>query len=623
MKPYKGTFIPIALALAALFFGCSDKSASIETGGGESPIATATAVGIDKCHDCHADTAVGGVGIFAAWGGSRHANLDNSYDAWDNLVNLQSRWWHGDRPGYDAAEQAECGVCHNPNDDALNLAFYVGSGAGTAPRFVVGCEGCHGGGSLHFGVGPIGGPKLGVYARAATAGQSSQYNTCTGCHNDTEHTTSNHRLIGDTHFDNANRAIGSNIQGYVIRKDAGSACVDCHNPHSAGITANGATGSPNVQWKSSAHGDFAGEGWKHYQWTAANRLSCQRCHTTTGLINFLAGPTTYDPTKNVFSWLGDPATDNRSEMLYCYGCHTNYYGGLRDPGPVTATYTGVTPEPVFPDVKGSNICLACHTGRESGETIKAATDNFGNKSFINSHYLTGGATLFGVSGYEYASLDYTNVTNFSHDEISTTAQPGTGSNGPCVGCHMSSSLNPADPGQGKHKFLNVGLDNTGSGEIITTAVCTTCHTGAFAMTITELNATENAALLGLSVLDNALRARGYFFANTHPYFFKTTDNTASANAVKDWSKRYDGTAGDNAVGKQNMGAAFNYNLFAHDPGFFVHNYVYSKRLVYDSIDWLDDNQFNNSVQAYVTAAYGAGSATETAAFGYFGASGRP
>lgn len=608
------TWLPLAaVAFAALFAGCwgSSKSTSL-TVAPVGPPAGAAAVGIDACHNCHSGTAVNGVKIFEAWAGSRHANLDNSFDAYDNQ--FTSSAYHGSRPGYDPGEAEECGVCHDPTGDALKLAKYVGPGSdntGSSPRFVVGCEACHGGGSLHFGVGPIGGPKAGYYAVAASAGQSSQYNTCTRCHQETptEHTSRPYRLISDTHFDNANRAVGSDIQGYVIRKAADTACVDCHDPHSANMN-----NSPNRQWKASRHGDFTGEAWKHYQWTLSSRQACQRCHTTTGLVNYLNDPANYNPANNVFSWLSSPATDNRAEMLYCYGCHTNYSGGLRNPGPITASYTGVTPEPVFPDVKGSNICLACHTGRENGDSIKVSTADFANASFINSHYLTAGATLFGVSGYEYDGLSYANPSYFKHDKIGTSGAPGTGSNGPCVGCHMSSDPTRAgDPNFGKHRFQAV-KESGGTITAIATPVCAVCHTGGYALTPASLETEKEEAANALAALDNQLRAKGIYFSNTHPYFFKTPDNTASANAFKNWN-----LGGDNTVGKNNMGAAFNYNLFIHDPGFYVHNRYYAKRLIYDSIDWLDNGAFDNSVQATLTAL----SPAFDEALTYFGASGRP
>jgi hypothetical protein len=36
-----------------------------------------------------------------------------------------------------------------------------------------------------------------------------------------------------------------------------------------------------------------------------------------------------------------------------------------------------------------------------------------------------------------------------------------------------------------------------------------------------------------------------------------------------------------------MGAAFNLNLLFRDYGGFAHNDLYAKRLIFDSIDWLD------------------------------------
>ena len=59
----------------------------------------------------------------------------------------------------------------------------------------------------------------------------------------------------------------------------------------------------------------------------------------------------------------------------------------------------------------------------------------------------------------------------------------------------------------------------------------------------------------------------------------------------------------NESGQRNLGAAFNYNLFAHDPGGFAHNATYVKQVVFDSIDWLDDNvlPLNGSVVAAINA----------------------
>ena len=53
-------------------------------------------------------------------------------------------------------------------------------------------------------------------------------------------------------------------------------------------------------------------------------------------------------------------------------------------------------------------------------------------------------------------------------------------------------------------------------------------------------------------------------------------------ATKNWNAA--GPSG--GTGKQNMGAAFNFSLLKHEPGAFAHNRVYAKRLIFDSVDYL-------------------------------------
>jgi mono/diheme cytochrome c family protein len=637
MKRRHGLYVIPALALAALLAGCwgSDKSTSLDLIQSGDVVATAAAVGIDKCHNCHGDSAVNAVRIFDDWASSRHANFDNTFDPYDNSVG-NTNPYHGLLPysGYEPVPDGDCTPCHDPNGDSLKLASYSGPGSSTTPRWVIGCEACHGGGERHFGVGPIGGPTSAAYAVAATTGQSSQYNTCTKCHQETptEHSTKLYRLISDTHFDNAARTVGTDIQGYVVRKGANSACVDCHNPHTANLAIN-------RQWKSSGHGDFTAEAWKHYRWTDASRASCQRCHTATGAMNYLTDPANYNSANNVYSWKSTTATDNRSEMLYCYACHTNYYGGLRTPGVITASYTGVSPEPTFPDAKGSNICLSCHTGRESGDSVKAITGGFDNLTFINSHYLTAGGTVFAVTGYEYAGRDYEAVRILAHDQgdkhdlIGMGVVTGDGPfdavrqnyvNGPCVSCHFGSR----DPNG--LSVLTKASDNTLShslspltryadNDLALNPVCVVCHTTrgegtnaaiawlgddatAATLTGTTHKARYQAALEALKV---QLALKGYVFTTAYPYF-----------ATKNWLSAGDTDTTGNTTGKNNMGAAFNYNLMKHDPGGVVHNRRYTRRLIYDAIDWIDDGVLNYSVSTTLNALDGGTEVYKTSAIAY-------
>ena len=64
-----------------------------------------------------------------------------------------------------------------------------------------------------------------------------------------------------------------------------------------------------------------------------------------------------------------------------------------------------------------------------------------------------------------------------------------------------------------------------------------------------------------------------------------------------------------------MGACFNINLLIRDPGEFAHARTYSRRLIYDTIDFLDDKTINLSVSATALATspsvYGKGESAFT------------
>ena len=67
-----------------------------------------------------------------------------------------------------------------------------------------------------------------------------------------------------------------------------------------------------------------------------------------------------------------------------------------------------------------------------------------------------------------------------------------------------------------------------------------------------------------------------------------------------------------------MGAAFNLRLLDTDAG-WVHNGTTARRMLYDTIDYLDDGTQNNSVASTISSLYGAGkidATTETYALAY-------
>ncbi len=389
--------------------------------------------------------------------------------------------------------------------------------------------------------------------------------------------------------------------------------------------------------------------WAHYDFKShPSRDACQRCHTSTGYRNFANAPTTYNAANNVFV-----ATSNQKELLYCWACHTSTAGDLRNPGqfsppnyvvgaasvtngsatvtgtgtnwtsgntPVgslfqvsgdsatyliqtidsttqitlTTPYAGTTASGInyqitpyivpagrgITGISGSFVCVSCHSGRETGEFIKNYPVAISGKNFgtFNSHYLAAGGVLFRTIGYEYSGLTYSNPTNFAHDTIGVTAT-GTGTNGPCVGCHMKTSES--------HLFLPTTRDaTTGNITAITaSAVCDTCHgtTEAPAVTPTVLNNLETQYNAALEAFQGALNTKGICWTSVYPYFNVYDVSGCTTTAYTAWPD------------KDTLGAAFNMNMLKHMPMAFVHNTLYTRRLIYDSIDFLDDGALNGTI----------------------------
>lgn len=438
---------------------------------------------------------------------------------------------------------------------------------------------------------------------AASIGRSAEFNTCTNCHqllqasNNTKiiayHDPAANQygaaneIITDTHYATPGNFVGANfanianITGYAFDFASNRACRDCHNPHSADTTIN-------KQWAASGHADTTAAGaWAHYNWTEVpgairndfsvvlsygDRRPCQRCHTTTGIIAYLAANADANPSEYVAPLAYN--SNFKPEMLKCNGCHTDNVGTLRATGQITAAYTNA-PHP-YPDAGDSNLCLACHTGLESGESIKNNADADGVLNFVNSHYLTAGGTVYTASGYEYAGKSYANPEYYAHDKI------GAGDEGPCIGCHLSSPE--------KHTFLPVAKGENGAITAITSTLCVTCHAGQYALTPAKLNAEEEDFAAALEALEAQLATKGIYFASAYPYFYTAPYVAGGTNtAFTNWAGPY-----GVAVWKDVMGAAFNFNLLEHDPGAFAHNRIYSKRLIFDAIDFLDNGIVDNT-----------------------------
>ncbi len=626
--------------------------------------------------------------------------------------------------GYYGNDIEDCNECHDPAGDGDTL---VEDFSASSDRPVVGCEGCHGPGSAHRGVGPIPVPQPGIEDCAhchnahgnnidsleddfdqsnhasQTKGSSSycqrchsyegalafgdeatgnrdvmlaltepgldsaqpmtcatchdehyfgflvpldwsfdgdpQFDLCTSCHTlldpeigddwvkgNSYHEDRASRTIADTHYDNPDTP-DTAIEGYVVRNNGSAACADCHDVHAAENTINN-------QWAESQHAgeillvktaaDDASENifnaavldasWSNRNWnqiwddeakTELDRGECQVCHTATGVMNFLDDPTSpdalagYDLTGNdndfghLDSWTyfeGSP----QGELLYCWGCHSNVaQGSLLNNAPISLHSRLPddlsAPELIgtVPDKGNSNVCIKCHGGRANGEYLRdtAAVDR---SSRGQIHHRPAAGTLFSENtntGYEFdldgdgdAAEHYVN-NDLEHDEIGLNGDDPDSGSGPCVSCHMPGS---------DHHFAVVEKSGDTITAITSQTLCDSCHGGAIdAEVLNTLSDQFQNALVFYE--DVATLSNGQ--TNYVPADFDDGDFLESR--------------GDSVSGQNDYGAWQNFDYLDDDPGSFAHNSIYAKRIIFDSLDWLQHGDLTGAITVDETVYPGA------------------
>lgn len=439
-----------------------------------------------------------------------------------------------------------------------------------------------------------------------------------------------------------------------VTKNYEKNCRSCHNPHDT-------TSQMDIlrQWSRSGKGDVNAKPWSWYIFRYADRgtatpgatpansfgSDCVRCHTATGHINYL--------TNMSITPFGGTSKTEGNEVLACNVCHVDYSYARRKVPQVTAFYNKSTVSKIririavtYPDVGESNLCLNCHVGRENGQVIKELANpvlttnkviaptgayDFSNAGLENSHYMTAGATIYKKSGFEfYSSNYYDNSSAYAHGQIGVSNFRGTGTSGPCVTCHMKPK---------NHTFSPVTKDQNGNTTGLASPVCNnaSCHNGVMNAAVVEGQKEQfNAAMDALNaMLIEKLNVyffneSPYMFTNAQPYnYFPVVDGSGCYNfPVKNWQNSGTSTftskyiaatpgtmtaspspavcsyaskvnnPGTPGTGPNNMGAAYNYNLLWHEFGAFAHNRLYVKRLIYDSISWLYDNNIRTTTNPF-------------------------
>jgi|GEM_PF-2125923 len=531
---------------------------------------------------------------------------------------------------------AACINCHTPNNTYGLPWPPAGTGLGfhttyTGTTLCTNCHGLHDPGRVTMS-GP---PHLGTYSSAQFVTSNISCNNC-------------HMQSGGAAFN-------------IYSANYDWATTGKANPASASYIGPGPYSEANLE----AY-DFKTLG-TPFPATPANTVAvgCVRCHTTTGFINYVnpSNPSTPVLT-DIHAW--GTTADRTREMINCSACHnsTSTSGfdatfsrrtvGVPSPDPYDVNcvetwynYSSSATKKIVRtkyftdnvnDLVDSNMCIVCHSGISSGNLIKQTTGAWNNQTctstspsivcklgtgtgnaqvtsglgstfwnnagFIDPHGM-GSADLLipdnNRSGYEF--IPGSASTTF-HSNIGTpgSTAPLNGTEGPCVGCHMTAPR--------RHVFTPISSSTTGTITGITSTVCNTCH-GISAFTINspaDLDAKKQGYLAALTIITAQLAAKGvYYNAALPPYFF-TTNNTAlqgSSTKVNNWN-----ALDAHSYGANLMGAAFNLRLLQTDAG-WAHNGTTAKRLLYDTIDYLDDGQQNNSVAATITHLYSTGTINET------------
>jgi hypothetical protein len=351
-----------------------------------------------------------------------------------------------------------------------------------------------------------------------------------------------------------------------------------------GLQNDSVAGSLGIARDDDGHFDAAAEAFRHWDliYNEEEQVfedgsvpsQCNKCHSSEGAAYFLENDTekeTYDRQD----------TEGVSAGLACEACHFPSLGGGAPVGSAIIPDTVTFPSGAVQDLNNSsNICMTCHQGRESGQSIDdAIADNPGGPySFINIHYFPAAATFFGSGvngGYEYNGMTY--VGQWSH----------TSSRADCKGCHVDQApehdfvlVTPTTScgchGSPLNDFTSIrlpspGIDYDGDGDVTegiygeiwgTTSQDAT-HPADSTSIVGSLFAeieTYAANVIGVPI---------QYDAHSYPYYFNLGDIS--------YGNRY--TQFDASLLK----AAYNYQMIQKDPCGYIHNADYHLQLLIDSI----------------------------------------
>lgn len=324
------------------------------------------------------------------------------------------------------------------------------------------------------------------------------------------------------------------------------------------------------------HFDGSSEAWRHWDEDGEVSASCARCHSATGIADYLEN--------------GTNSEAHIANGMLCTTCHSS-------PPSVLSVPAVKFPSGEMADLMdNSNLCMLCHQGRASKKSVDSSiASGSGPYRFTNIHYFPSAAVFWGTQvqgGYEYAGKVYAGRKDFANHngQFDTCIECHMGTQGPaenrshnvahpnkanCVYCHGQDVAQPY-PGADPAKFMFSGIrpasipDYDGDGNK---------SEGLKA----EINGLETTLYAQMQAYGFAIGSPILYDTNTYPYFFKDTNGNGIIDPGEATSSN--GYQFDAKMLK----AAYNMQMSLKEPNGFIHNSRYVAQLLVDSIQDLGGN----------------------------------
>jgi hypothetical protein len=330
-------------------------------------------------------------------------------------------------------------------------------------------------------------------------------------------------------------------------------------------------------WSQSGHADETSEAFRHWDDDGVIPASCAKCHSRFGFHDFL-GEDGSTP--------GQVDSDHPTgSVVDCVTCHNSSSLGWTE----VEFPSGV----VIEDLGREAVCMECHQGRSSTDSVDAAIDAvepapetedsiLPDRGFINVHYYPAAATRYGGQvrgGYLYEGQSYD--VRFRHVEGAHDCQECHNPHSlqikidECSKCHTN--VNTLPDTRDIRMESSVVIDYDGDGDL----------TEGLFFEIDGLRTTLYGAIqaycrdvVGLPIV---------YDSHSYPYWFNDTNGNGDADPDEvSFGNRY------TTFTTRSLKSTYNFQYATKDPGGFAHNGKFIIQIVHDSIQdmnaGLEDNE---------------------------------